>query len=198
MPRHDWFEHIELSGSNERRRNDVLRKCKMRGVGRYEIRKAPEASTYYKIKKHRHKPLNFGNHKTWTYRLSDLASIYGLHVNTILGWYRNGMLPKPFYKDSSKYRSWNWAERPVYIKEQILVITKVLDDIFLQSSQFRACYTNHIEMMREGDLMVRERMSYKAVAVKIVKPVKPNYANDPHHIYVRYYVQYKLTLKKYV
>ncbi|MDG4546581.1 MAG: hypothetical protein PQ612_10500 [Rickettsiales bacterium] len=173
MPRHDWFHHIKLSGTRHRREKDAMRKAVKRESHNNYKPKPTKKSSYYKIYKNRYKKLGIGNFKTHSYRLIDLANIYGIHVNTVLDWYNNDMLPKPFLKESDKYRSWGWQKRPIYIKEQILVITKVLDDVFAQSSQFRSNYEGHIEMMREGDFMVRERMSYKAVAIKTVKPVKP-------------------------
>ncbi|MDA0967569.1 MAG: hypothetical protein O2970_11520 [Proteobacteria bacterium] len=163
MPRYDWFEHIKLSGTRHRRDKDALRKAIGRGTEKTYKPKAIKKSTYYKIHKNRYGKFSFGNFKTDTYRLIDLANIYGIHVNTVLDWYRRGMLPDSKSLSSDKYRGWGWAERPIYIKEQILVITKVLDDIFAQSNHFRIDYKDHIQMMREGDIMVRSRIPYKAV-----------------------------------
>lgn len=185
MPRHDWFYHIPLNGGN-RRQQDRLRKLNERGGDESELRAAPEPATYHRIRQHRHCKVRIGQHETYAYRLSDIAAIYGLHPNTVLGWYRKGMLPPPHHISPTMYRSWGWQNRPVYyLKEQVLVICKVLDDIFGQGvTQYRQSHIHHAEMMREGCEIALARLPYKAVKPKPVKLIttpepKPSLRHRP-------------------
>jgi hypothetical protein len=178
MPQYTWFQHIPL-GSREHRRKDALRKCRERGGDESTLRIAPCLSSNYKIRNHAYAAMRIGQHLTHSYRLSDIAAIYGLHPNTVLQWYRKGMLPMPHHISPTMYRSWGWQNRPVlYLREQVRVICKVLDDIYSQGvTQFRQSHTQHIQMMLEGDAMVHRRLPFKAVkralAVAAPKPTTP-------------------------
>ena len=175
MPHYPCIQPISL-GSSERRKKNALRKCHARGGDAFAMRHAPQPPSYYQIRKHRYRKLRIGQHITYTYRLCDLAAIWGLHVNTVTRWYNQNMLPKPFYYSYRKYRTWGWEHVPYFITEQVHIIIRVLNDVFAQSSQFRRSYQAHIEMMQRGDAMVRSRIPYKAVK-RISKPPEPN---TPH------------------
>lgn len=127
----------------------------------------PLPSTYYRISKHHYKRLKVGNHNTFVYRTSDIAAIYGLHQNTVMNWYNKRMLPTPYNYYYTSYRSWGWERRPVWVKEQVLAICKVLDDIFAQGgAQFRKSHIEHIAIMRAGSDIAIKRLPYKAVKQK--------------------------------
>ncbi len=186
MPYHDWLYHIPLSGKS-RRAKDKLRKLHLRGGNESSLRQPPKL-TYRSIRQHRYCKVKFGMHETYAYRIDDIAAIIGLHRNTVQRWFNHGMLPPPFSRVSKSYRSWGWPDRPLYIREQVLVIVHVLNDLYTQGiTQFRQSHIYHIQMMREGDQMVRERLSYKAVKPKPIKPITPpqpkpsvRYRSAPH------------------
>jgi len=162
MPHHNWFTPIPL-GNKNRRESDKICKLEKRGGNIDTLRQPPKPSSYYSIKQNRHGKVRFGNHKTYSYRLKDIAEIYDIHYNTVLNWYKNDMLPMPFAKAHVK----GWESVPIYLREQVFVICKVLDDIFGQGlTQFRKSHVEHIEMMQEGNAIALERMQYKAVQKK--------------------------------
>lgn len=170
MPHHDWLYHIPLSGKN-RRAKDKLRKCNLRGGAESSLRQPPKLS-YRSIRQHRYCKVKFGMHETYAYRIDDIAEVLGLHRNTVQKWFNHGMLPPPFTRVSKSYRSWGWPDRPLYLREQVLVIAHVLHDLYTQGvTQFRQSHIYHIQMMREGSEIAMQRISYKAVKPKPVKPI---------------------------
>lgn len=178
MPRHDWFQHIELKGASARRGKNIPHEQ----GGQSDMPEGRHTITYYKIGKHQYMPSRIGNHKTALYRFCDLAAVCGVNKSTIMRWYKNGMLPLPYFSDPARNRNWGWPESHYYITEQVHVIAKVLNDVFAQSSQYRMQYTEHAEMMKAGDEMVRERIPYKAVKPKRPKSVIPQKQKTPLHM----------------
>jgi hypothetical protein len=173
MPTHNWFYPIPLSGKNRRKR-DRLNALYSRGGDESNLRQPPKPATYHAIRQHRYRKTKIGLHETYTYRIDDLAAIIGVHRNTIQRWYNLNMLPQPFINDSISYRSWGWTHRPLYLREQVLVIVRVLNNLYAQGiTQYRQSHIHHTTMMREGNRIAIERLNYKMVKPKLVKPITP-------------------------
>jgi hypothetical protein len=160
MPKHFWFKHVKLSGA--KRLNDKIER-------RHKFlppltNNKPKPVSYYRIRLHAFMRVKIGKHYSWLYRLSDIARIYDLHPNTVYGWYSKGLLPEPYTQEIRKHRTWGWEPMPLYLREQVLVICKVLNDIFGQQiGQYRTIYHAHIQMIHAGNQMVLRRIPYKAV-----------------------------------
>lgn len=158
MPHHIWFENTPLKHNARHRKVDADKKLANNGGA---SRGSPSVPSYKVITKAASSKVRFGNYITALYNLSDIAQIYDLAPSTVSRWYAKGMLPEPFTCNKGQ-RCWGNTV-PYYTKSQVLVICIVLDDLFRQQSrQFRQDHIQHIEMMRVGCIIARERIAEKA------------------------------------
>ena len=166
MPQyHNWFQPTTI-GNAARRERDRKRKTNSRGLTGEHI---PRLADYVTIDSCIYQHRNVGGLVIAFYRLSDIAHIFGLAPATVQRWFDLGMLPRPAqwqilgcagatiyaYADNAR-------KRPLYSKQQVLVICNVLNDLFEQGyRQFRQSHTHHIKMMNAGCDIAMQRLSIK-------------------------------------
>lgn len=155
--KHTWYEPTDLS-NYKRRKTDAKNKRRLRGSK--HRRPVPPLATYNKLAKYGH-PIRLAGYETKYYYLKDIANIFNIAPHTVARWHRLGMLPEPFFRATR--RSWG-KTRCMYLKEQVLAICRVLNDIYDQGyTQFRQDHVEHIKMMHEGARIMLESLNNKPV-----------------------------------
>ena len=172
MPQyHNWFQPTTI-GNAARRERDRQRKNNSWGLRSEHI---PSLADYLTIDRCIYQRRNIGGHLIAYYRLCDIARIFNVTPVTVQRWFDLDMLPTPAqweilgcagetiyaYADDTR-------QRPLYSKQQVLVICNVLNDLFEQGyRQFRQSHTHHIQMMQTGCDIAMHRLS-----IKLSKPPK--------------------------
>ena len=166
MPQHHrWFQPTTI-GNAARREHDRKRKSHSRALRNENI---PRLADYVTIDRCMYKQRNVGGLIISLYRLSDIARIFSVTRATVQRWFDLDMLPSPaqwemlgcagaiIYIDAE-----NTRKRPLYSKQQVLVICNVLNDLFEQGyRQFRQSHTHHIQMIQSGCTIAMQCLSIK-------------------------------------
>lgn len=172
MPQyHKWFQPVTI-GNAARRERDRKRKTNSRGL---RVEHIPNLADYITIDRCIYQRRNIGGVVIGYYRLCDIARIFNVTPATVQRWFDLYMLPTPAQWEmlgSAGETIYAYADnarkRPLYSKQQVLVICTVLNNLFEQGyRQFRQSHTHHIEMMRVGSDIAMQRLS-----IKLSQPIK--------------------------
>ena len=172
MPQyHNWFQSVTI-GNAKRRERDRERKSDARALRSEHI---PRQADYVTIDRCIYERRNIGGLIISYYRLCDIARIFNISAATVQRWYYLGMLPAPATWELSGgagkvtyANDPNIRKRPLYSKQQVLVICNVLNDLFEQGyRQFRQSHRHHIQMMQAGCEIAMRRLT-----IKLAKPPK--------------------------
>lgn len=166
MPRCIWYMEIPLKGKN-RRKKERIKKRLERGKQPDDGLPQIQFATYRSIAEASNMYQRIYHHITKLFSLSDLARIFGVSRSTTSRWYSKGLLPKPYIYHRRK--------QPRYIKEQIIPICIVLNQIFDNGyRQYRQSHELHRQMIEWANEIAMRRIPYKAVKPKPPwKPRKP-------------------------
>jgi hypothetical protein len=172
MPQHHRWHQSTIIGNSARRERDRNRKLHSRALRNENI---PRLADYVTIDRCMYKQRNLGGLIISYYRLCDIAKIFNLAPATVKRWFDLDMLPSPIqwewlgcagaiiYTDAENGRT-----RPLFSKQQVLVICTVLNDLFEQGyRQFRQSHIHHIQMMQAGSDIAIQRLN-----IKLAKPPK--------------------------
>ena len=166
MPQyHNWFQSVTI-GNAKRRERDRERKSAARGLRGEQI---PRQADYVTIDRCIYQRSNIGGLIISYYRLCDIARIFNVSPATAQRWFYLDMLPAPATWELSSgagkvtyANAPNIRKRPLYSKQQILVICNVLNALFEQGyRQFRQSHHHHIQMMQAGCEIAMHRLTIK-------------------------------------
>jgi len=165
MPKHhNWNKDFSV-GSAIRREKD--RKRKMAGGSIRENK--VQLATYHEIDKNFYRKHDIGGILIAYYRLKDIAAIFGKSFSTVQRWYYAGLLPEPSIyelygkKDRVIYsQDPTLRKRPLFTKQQVLVICNVLNGLFEQGiRQYRKSHIYHADMIYVGNDIAKKRLHIK-------------------------------------